>query len=310
MTDTIESTPAQTSGDAGAPAAKKKSGGLNSLLLADLKSMAGGLGIRGAGSMKKAQLVDAIKAAQAGGRGGSQGRPADPVEEKPAQASQRETQRETQPETRRDDGEPGGTQQQERRGDRQQGDGQSKRDQSSADQSAGEQSSTRQGRDRQQTKQNKQGNQAQQQGQQPDTQDKQDKQDKQSQGQPAEDGESGSRRSRRRRGRERTARPQPGQRNEPDTTILDDDVLTPAAGILDVLDNYAFVRTTGYLPGPSDVYVSLGQVKKYNLRKGDAVVGSIKQPRDGESNSRQKYNALVKVDSVNGQTPEESAARR
>jgi transcription termination factor Rho len=86
-------------------------------------------------------------------------------------------------------------------------------------------------------------------------------------------------------------------------------VLIPVAGILDVLDNYAFVRTSGYLPGPNDVYVSLGQVKKYNLRKGDAVVGSIKQPRDGESNSRQKYNALVKVDSVNGQTPEESAAR-
>src|SRR3569623_214598 len=145
VTDTIESTPAQTSGDAGAPAAKKKSGGLNSLLLADLKSMAGGLGIRGAGSKKKAQLVDAIKAAQAGGRGGSQGRPADPDEAQPAQASQRESQRETQPETqpeaRRDDGEPGGTQQQERRGDRQQGDGQSLWDQSSADQSAGEQSS-------------------------------------------------------------------------------------------------------------------------------------------------------------------------
>ncbi len=97
--------------------------------------------------------------------------------------------------------------------------------------------------------------------------------------------------------------------DELEPEILDDDVLIPIAGILDVLDNYAFVRTTGYLPGPSDVYVSLGQVKKYNLRKGDAVVGSIKQPREGESNSRQKYNALVKVDSVNGQTPEESAAR-
>jgi transcription termination factor Rho len=307
VTDTIESTPAQTSGDAGAPAAKKKSGGLNSLLLADLKSMAGSLGIAGAGSMKKAQLVDAIKAAQAGGRGGSQGRPADPVEEKPAQASQRETQRETQPETRRDDGEPGGTQQQERRGDRQQGDGQSKRDQSSADQSAGEQSSTRQGRDRQQTKQNKQGNQAQQQGQQPDTQDKQDKQDKQSQGQPAEDGESGSRRSRRRRGRERTARPQPGQRNEPDTTILDDDVLTPAAGILDVLDNYAFVRTSGYLPGTDDVYVSLSMVRKYGLRRGDAIVGQVRQPREGER--KEKFNPMVRIDSVNGADPEAAKNR-
>ncbi|MGW9181980.1 transcription termination factor Rho [Agromyces sp. NPDC055661] len=113
---------------------------------------------------------------------------------------------------------------------------------------------------------------------------------------------------RRSRYRDRKRRGQ-GTGDDLEPEILDDDVLIPIAGILDVLDNYAFVRTTGYLPGPSDVYVSLGQVKKYNLRKGDAVVGSIKQPRDGESNSRQKYNALVKVDSVNGQTPEESGAR-
>ncbi|WP_285113611.1 transcription termination factor Rho [Leifsonia sp. fls2-241-R2A-40a] len=98
-----------------------------------------------------------------------------------------------------------------------------------------------------------------------------------------------------------------GDEFEPE--LSDDDVLIPVAGILDVLDNYAFVRTTGYLPGASDVYVSLGQVKKYSLRKGDAVVGAIRQPRDNENNSRQKYNALVKVDSINGQTPEEAAAR-
>ncbi|AYF98783.1 transcription termination factor Rho [Protaetiibacter intestinalis] len=98
--------------------------------------------------------------------------------------------------------------------------------------------------------------------------------------------------------------------DELDPEISDDDVLIPIAGILDVLDNYAFVRTTGYLPGPSDVYVSLGQVKKYNLRKGDAVVGAIRQPRDGEQGSgRQKYNAIVKIDSVNGQTVDEAADR-
>ncbi|WKK71707.1 transcription termination factor Rho [Rathayibacter oskolensis] len=91
--------------------------------------------------------------------------------------------------------------------------------------------------------------------------------------------------------------------------ISEDDVLIPVAGILDVLDNYAFVRTTGYLPGVNDVYVSLGQVKKYNLRKGDAVVGAIRQPREGEGSGRQKYNAIVKVDSINGQTVEEAAAR-
>ena len=112
----------------------------------------------------------------------------------------------------------------------------------------------------------------------------------------------------RNRGRGRDRKRGPGDDDfEPE--ISDDDVLIPVAGILDVLDNYAFVRTTGYLPGPSDVYVSLGQVKKYALRKGDAVVGAIRQPREGENQGRQKYNALVRVDSINGQTVEEAAAR-
>jgi transcription termination factor Rho len=92
--------------------------------------------------------------------------------------------------------------------------------------------------------------------------------------------------------------------------ITEDDVLIPVAGILDVLDNYAFVRTSGYLPGNNDVYVSLGQVKKYNLRKGDAVVGSIRQPREGDQGQgRQKYNAIVRVDSINGLPIEEAANR-
>jgi len=92
--------------------------------------------------------------------------------------------------------------------------------------------------------------------------------------------------------------------------ITEDDVLIPVAGILDVLDNYAFVRTSGYLPGNNDVYVSLGQVKKYNLRKGDAVVGAIRQPREGDnSQGRQKYNAIVRIDSINGLPVEEAANR-
>ncbi len=87
------------------------------------------------------------------------------------------------------------------------------------------------------------------------------------------------------------------------------------AGILDVLDNYAFVRTSGYLPGPNDVYVSLAMVKKYGLRKGDAVVGAIRAPRDGEKqhhgggSNRQKFNALVKISSVNGQPAVEHPQR-
>ncbi|UUE22030.1 transcription termination factor Rho [Microbacterium sp. J1-1] len=111
------------------------------------------------------------------------------------------------------------------------------------------------------------------------------------------------------RNRQRNKRRNGAPTDEFDTEIGEDDVLIPIAGILDVLDNYAFVRTTGYLAGPSDVYVSLGQVKKYNLRKGDAVVGSIKQPREGEQQGRQKYNALVKVDSINGLSIDDAATR-
>nr|WP_231637250.1 transcription termination factor Rho [Microbacterium sp. No. 7] len=111
------------------------------------------------------------------------------------------------------------------------------------------------------------------------------------------------------RSRQRNKRRGGGTADEFETEIGADDVLIPIAGILDVLDNYAFVRTTGYLPGPQDVYVSLGQVKKYNLRKGDAVVGAIKQPREGEQSSRQKYNALVKVDAINGLSVDDAANR-
>ena len=123
-------------------------------------------------------------------------------------------------------------------------------------------------------------------------------------GQPA-DGEGSSRNRYRDRKRGRG-----GQNDEFEPELSDDDVLIPVAGILDVLDNYAFVRTSGYLPGANDVYVSLGQVKKYNLRKGDAVVGAIRQPRDGDQQSgRQKYNAIVKIDSINGQSIEDAANR-
>jgi transcription termination factor Rho len=111
------------------------------------------------------------------------------------------------------------------------------------------------------------------------------------------------------RNRQRNKRRGGGTVDEFETEIGEDDVLIPIAGILDVLDNYAFVRTTGYLAGPSDVYVSLGQVKKYNLRKGDAIVGAIKQPREGEQQGRQKYNALVKVDSINGLSIDDAANR-
>ncbi|MEO6203967.1 MAG: Rho termination factor N-terminal domain-containing protein, partial [Mycobacteriales bacterium] len=129
---------------------------------------------------------------------------------------------------------------------------------------------------------------------------------------PREDDEDefGNRRGRfrergRGRGRNRD-RTYPGS-GEPELAISDDDVLLPIAGILDILDNYGFVRTTGYLTGPNDVYVSLQQVRKYDLRRGDAVTGAVRQLREGEQ--RAKYNALVRLDTINGLDPEESKRR-
>ncbi|GAB2600813.1 hypothetical protein GCM10027168_37450 [Streptomyces capparidis] len=114
---------------------------------------------------------------------------------------------------------------------------------------------------------------------------------------------------RRRRGRYRDRRGRSRGReefgNEPQ--IAEDDVLIPVAGILDILDNYAFIRTSGYLPGPNDVYVSLAQVRKNGLRKGDHVTGAVRQPREGER--REKFNALVRLDSVNGMAPESGRGR-
>ncbi|PZR52091.1 transcription termination factor Rho [Xylanimonas oleitrophica] len=133
------------------------------------------------------------------------------------------------------------------------------------------------------------------------------------------DDERGSRRRRgrdrgrdRKRGRNRGG--QPDVLGGEDVEVREDDVLLPVAGVLDILDNYAFVRTSGYLPGPNDVYVSLNQVKKSGLRRGDAIVGAIRQPREGEqppqgNSARSKYNALVRLDSVNGMSPEEARQR-
>ncbi|MEJ7635172.1 transcription termination factor Rho [Aeromicrobium sp.] len=126
-------------------------------------------------------------------------------------------------------------------------------------------------------------------------------------GAPLEDDDDfGNGRRRNRRGRNRNAG---GGRGgvDVDTTYTEDDVLVPAAGILDILDNYAFVRTTGYLPSENDVYVSLSMVRKWGLRRGDAVLGQVRQPREGER--KEKFNPMVKIESVNGMTVEDSIKR-
>ena len=98
-----------------------------------------------------------------------------------------------------------------------------------------------------------------------------------------------------------------GNREEREIVIGPDDVLLPVGGLLDILDSFAFIRTGGYLPSPNDVYVSLQQVRKYGLRKGDVITGSVREPKEGER--REKFNALVRVETVNGVEPENAKER-
>jgi transcription termination factor Rho len=126
-------------------------------------------------------------------------------------------------------------------------------------------------------------------------------------GQMMDDDDGSGRRRSRDRFRNRNRRRERGAGGEVEPVIAEDDVLIPIAGILDVLDNYGFIRTTGYLPGSNDVYVSLSQVRRHGLRKGDVIEGAVRQPRDGER--REKFNALVRLDKINGLDPEQSRGR-
>lgn len=374
------------------PAPRKKATSLSTMLLADLKALAGGLGIDGSSSMKKAQLVEAIKQYQdshssapraskpdaraeapatpeASAQLGDQAQA--PVEEKPKVTTRARGQNRAERTSDQSDAAaaprsgstpeeaadaPQGRSQRRRRGQDESVEApESAPSTAGSDVAAETEGGERRGRNRNRTRDRQQGEAANaqdnQQGQGGHGQGSSEKQN-QGEGQPKQkkanvqnqngqqnngpknegqgqnngqnqtnaqkndaqkndglfddefDEDGGSRRNRRRRGRERTDRP---GRNEPDTTILDDDVLVPAAGILDVLDNYAFVRTSGYLPGPDDVYLSLSMVRKYGLRRGDAVVGQVRQPREGER--REKFNPMVRIDSVNGLDPEAGKER-
>jgi len=327
VTETIESTTAPA---ADQKPARKRSGGLNSMLLADLKSMAQGLGIPGAGSMKKAQLVEAIKAHQSGG-----GRPADqapehqggerPAQQKPDRRDQRadrDRSEQKQAEQKQADHKQADHKQADhKQAEQKQAEPKRERNRNQGQQSQqgqqGQQSNRGQQGQQDRSQQGQQGQQGQQDRSQQGQQSQQDRSQQSQQGQQGQQGQQdqddrdddgqreGSRRNRRRRGRDREGGRTGGR--EPDTTILEDDVLVPAAGILDVLDNYAFVRTSGYLPGADDVYVSLSMVRKYGLRRGDAIVGQVRQPREGER--KEKFNPMVRIDSVNGADPDAAKSR-
>ncbi len=282
--------------EAGSAAPRRKSGGgLSGKVLAELQQIASGLGIKGAGRMRKGQLIEAIQTAQGSTSESSDSAGATAAESIKTKDASNEQASDAASQSSRDDApalfEAESSDAKSESDDRDGGD-----DKSASESGSGDQRSDRQGQgDRQ--GQNQSGKQ------------QQNRQNRQSGGGGGQGGGGGddhggggSSRRRRRRGRDRN-------RNRPDAEpqISEDDVLLPVAGILDVLDNYAFVRTSGYLPGPGDVYVSLSMVRKYGLRKGDAVTGQVRQPREGER--REKFNPLVRVDSINGMDIEAAKQR-
>ncbi len=322
--------------DTNQTAASGRGTGLDSMLLPELKKVASSLRIKGAGGMRKAELLAAI--------GGARSAPA-PAQATRTPASAEKIERAAAPESvgverparsrrerpanqeamveagparePRDDvasrldalAHEGG-----RRGRRPRSEGESA-GLGEATSRQDRQQDRPQSTDRQQSQQSTDRQQSQQDRQQDRQQGQQDRQQQDRQQNDSDDDYGpGGRRNRRRRNRERPNRRTPRnaagasiERFEAEPVIAEDDVLVSISGILDVLDNYAFVRTTGYLPGPNDAYVSLSMVKRFGLRKGDIVTGALRAPRDADR--KEKFNPLVRIDTVNGDDPENAKDR-
>jgi transcription termination factor Rho len=98
------------------------------------------------------------------------------------------------------------------------------------------------------------------------------------------------------------AQPQRFQKKEPVFNIEFDGIIV-SEGVLEMMpDGYGFLRSSdyNYLSSPDDIYVSPSQIKLFGLKTGDTVKGSVRPPKEGE-----KYFALLKVESINGKSPEE-----
>jgi len=115
----------------------------------------------------------------------------------------------------------------------------------------------------------------------------------------------GNSRRRRRRSREKAPRGSEREFSAQAPEVPYTGELVPCSGLLDLREEgYGFLRASGYLASSSDVYVSITQVRRYGLRKGDLIEGAFRPAANNE-----KYPALVKVDSVAGMIPDEARNR-
>jgi len=293
-----------------ASAPKAKKGSLNSMLLPELQQLAGSMGIATT-KLKKSELVAAIQTARSGNGGGNGGSKAG-SRASTAAAAQQPAATSSAPEASVTETKPA-TGSPETTVDEKADSGPAKKPATeslpaqslpaqSGDDQGGERN--REGRDRgQQGRENQQGRERNRENNNRENSGNQNRQ--QGSNGPDDDGDGdGGRRGRRyrdRRGRNRNRERQGGGGNvDVEPTIGEDDVLVPVAGIVDAIEekNTWFVRTGGYFASSDDVYISNSLVRKHNLRRGDAVTGAIRQQREGER--REKYNPLVRLDTVNG----------
>ncbi|ORV16514.1 transcription termination factor Rho [Mycobacterium celatum] len=271
-----------------APPANTKDGSLSTMVLPELRALANRAGVKGTSGMRKNELIAAIREIQGHANGA-------PAKEDDGKATA------DPPATEQTDTVSDETPRRERRSAPRDADSPATEQAEKADQP----DTDKRTRDQQDTKTEERES-----GKGADQQSSGGPQNRGGSNQQDDDGE-GRQGRRGRRFRERRRR---GERSGEggEAELREDDVVQPVAGILDVLDNYAFVRTSGYLAGPHDVYVSMNMVRKNGLRRGDAVTGAVRVPREGEGggqNPRQKFNPLVRLDSVNG-GPVEDAKKR
>ncbi len=251
----------------------KAAGELSAMLLPELKKVAGQLGIEGATKMSKADLIQGIADLQAANREAAKAeREARRLERQEARNKKNKNAKSAAPKGQKDDGESEEEDSEEH-------------DAPEQESNAGSESSESQRRD---FNERNGGN------------DRGGRNDRNDRGGRRDRND----RSDRNRFRDRGER---GERQEREVQLSEDDVLVPVGGLLDILDSYAFIRTQGYLAGPNDVYVSLQQIRRYGLRKGDVITGQVRQPREGER--KEKFNALVRLDTVNGLEPEAARDR-
>lgn len=299
-----------TAGTAEANGTPRRRGGLSGMVLAELRQLAGELGIDPTG-LRKGDLIAAIKEKQ-GGSTSTRSRSAKKTQASAdkAASAQQPALDEADSETKDSAAKSDGTSAESNNNGTASARSRSSRRQQASD-SSGEEDNRRSSRRRRSSRggSGQQGGSSAQQSADSSGQDEQQQQQQQQRSQRAEESSNGEEEGGRRRGRRfRDRRRNRGRGDGGEPEVREDDVLLPVAGILDVLENYAFVRTSGYLAGPNDVYVSLSLVRKYGLRRGDAIKGMIRQPREGEQ-PRQKFNPLVRVDSINGLDPETAKNR-